>query len=154
MLLSLPAPIAALGLTSLLFQGVLGHGELTYFVPIAAGVLLVALGSDYNVFLVGRVWAEARTRPLPEAIVVGGAAASPAITAAGIVLAASFAAIALVPVQAFAELAFMVAVGLLIDAFIVRSLLVPAVIAIVGERSGWPGKALQAGRVSVPPPTA
>ncbi len=152
--LALPAPLAALGLTVAFFEGVLGHGELTYFVPIAAGVLLVALGSDYNVFLVGRIWAEARTRPLPEAIVAGAVAASPAITAAGVVLAVSFAAIALVPVLAFAELAFMVATGLLVDAFLVRTLLVPAVIALVGERSGWPGHALRGGRVSVPPPTA
>ena len=56
------APLAATGLTVAVFQGLLGHSELTYFVPIAAGVLLVALGSDYNVFLVGRIWAEAEAR--------------------------------------------------------------------------------------------
>ncbi len=152
MALALPAPLAALGVSVYVFEGLLGQPELTYFVPIAAGVLLVALGSDYNVFLVGRVWADARTRPLREAIVSGAAAASPAITAAGIVLAVSFAALALVPVQAFRELAFVVALGLLIDAFLVRTLLVPAVIAIVGVRSGWPGHALRSGRVSVPSP--
>lgn len=152
--LALPAPVAALGVTVLFFEGLLGQPELTYFVPIAAGVLLVALGSDYNVFLVGRIWSEARIRPLREAIVAGAAAASPAITAAGIVLAVSFGALAFVPVQAFRQLAFMVAVGLLIDAFLVRTLLVPAVIAIVGVRSGWPGRALRSGRVSVPAPPA
>ncbi len=151
-ILALPAPIAALGLSVLVFQGVLGQPELTYFVPIAAGVLLVALGSDYNVFLVGRIWAEARSRPFPEAIVAGASAASPAITAAGLVLAVSFGALAFVPVQAFRQLAFMVGVGLLIDAFLVRTLLVPAVITLVGVRSGWPGAALRSGRVSVPAP--
>ena len=125
-----------------LFQGLLGHSELTYFVPIAAGVLLVALGSDYNVFLVGRIWAEAESRPLREAIVVGGASAARAISAAGVVLAASFAATAIVPLQAFRELAFLLAAGLLIDAFLVRSVLVPAVIALAGYRSGWPGHRL------------
>ncbi len=150
--LALPAPLAALGLSVYVFEGLFGQPELTYFVPIAAEVLLIALGSDYNVFLVGRIWSEARTRPLPEAIVTGAAAASPAITAAGIVLAVSFAAIALVPVQAFRELAFTVAAGLLIDALLVRTLLVPAVISMVGVRSGWPGHALRAGRVSVPAP--
>ena len=136
-------PLAATGLTVAVFQGLLGHGELTYFVPIAAGVLLVALGSDYNIFLVGRIWAEAENRPLREAIVVGGAGAARAISAAGVVLAASFAATALVPLQAFRELAFLLAAGLLIDAFLVRSILVPAVIALVGPRSGWPGHRIQ-----------
>jgi putative drug exporter of the RND superfamily len=136
-------PLAATGLTVAVFQGLLGHGELTYFVPIAAGVLLVALGSDYNIFLVGRIWAEAETRPLREAIVIGGAGAARAISAAGIVLAASFAATVLVPLQAFRELAFLLAAGLLIDAFLVRSILVPAVIALAGPRSGWPGHRLK-----------
>lgn len=139
--IALLAPLAATGLTVAVFQGLLGQDELSYFVPIAGGVLLVALGSDYNVFLVGRIWAEARTRRLPEAIVVGGAGASRAISAAGLVLAASFAAIALVPILAFRELAFLVAAGLIIDAFLVRSVLVPGVIALVGERSAWPGRA-------------
>ncbi|HEV2753386.1 MAG TPA: MMPL family transporter, partial [Solirubrobacteraceae bacterium] len=89
------------------------------------------------------IWAEARRRPLNEAIVAAGAGASRAISAAGIVLAVSFAATAVVPVQVFRELAFLVGVGLLIDAFLVRSLLVPAVIALVGYRSGWPGTTLR-----------
>ncbi|MDQ3609285.1 MAG: MMPL family transporter [Actinomycetota bacterium] len=137
------SPVAATGLAVYFFTGILGHPELSYFVPIAAGVLLIALGSDYNVFLVGRIWAEARRRPLKEAIVMAGAGASRAISAAGIVLAASFAATALVPVQTFQELAFLVGVGLLIDAFLVRSVLVPAVIALVGYRSAWPGNSLR-----------
>jgi len=123
------SPLASTGLAVGLFEGLLGYGELTYFVPIVAGVLLVALGSDYNIFLAGRIWAEAAHRPLEEAIVVGGAGASRAISAAGVILAASFAAIALVPVRAFQELGFVLAAGLLIDAFLVRTLLAPAVIA-------------------------
>jgi len=137
------APLAATGLAVFFFQGILGNGELNYFVPLGAGVLLVALGSDYNVFLVGRIWAEARRRPLDEAIVAAGAGASRAISAAGIVLAVSFAATAVVPVQVFRELAFLVGVGLVIDAFLVRSVLVPALIALVGYRSGWPGTTLR-----------
>lgn len=144
-LIALLAPLAAIGLTTYVFQGLLGEPELTYYVPIAGGILLVALGSDYNIFLVGRVWTEARTRSLEDAIVRGGAGASRAISAAGLVLAASFAAIAVVPVRPFRELAVLVASGLLIDAFIVRTVLVPAAIAIVGERSGWPGGALDRG---------
>ena len=142
-LLAALAPAAALGLAVALFQGVLGHPEITHYVPIVATVLLVALGSDYNVFLAGRIWAEARRRPLREAIVAGGTGAAHAIAAAGIVLAASFAALALVPLGAFHELAFVLAAGLLIDAFLVRAVLAPAVIALVGERSAWPRRSLR-----------
>ena len=149
-------PLAALGLTVAFFRGVLGHDELTYYVPVAAGVLLVALGSDYNIFLVGRVWDEARRRPLDKAIVAAGAGAARAISAAGIVLALSFGAMGLVPIAAFRELAFVMAAGLLIDAFLVRTVLVPALIALVGYRSGWPGKRLRpliADRVRIPTTT-
>lgn len=139
-LLAALSPLAALGLAVALFQGILGHPELTYFVPIIAGVLLVSLGSDYNVFLAGRIWGEAQRRPLHEAIVAGGAGAAHAISAAGVVLAASFAALALVPLQTFQELSFVLAAGLLIDAFIVRTVLAPAVIALVGDLSRWPRK--------------
>jgi RND superfamily putative drug exporter len=137
------APLAAVGLAVALFQGVLGQGEISYYVPVAAGVLLVALGSDYNIFLVGRVWDEAQRRPLAEAITLAGAGAARAISAAGIVLAVSFGALALVPVSSFRELAFVMAVGLLIDAFVVRTILIPAVISLVGYRSGWPGHRLR-----------
>lgn len=144
------APLAATGLTVVLFEWILGSDGITFFVPIAAGVLLVSLGSDYNVFLVGRIWAEARDKPLVDAVVAGGISASRAIAAAALVLAASFAAIALVPVDAFRQLAFLVAVGLLIDGFLVRTVLVPAVIVLVGPASGWPGNALERALPSAP----
>jgi putative drug exporter of the RND superfamily len=153
-LLAALAPLAALGLAVVFFQGLLGEPELTYFVPLAAGVLLIALGSDYNIFLVGRIWSEAGQMPLREAIVAAGTGASHAISAAGLVLAASFAALALVPLAAFHQLAFVLSVGLLIDAFLVRSVLTPAVIALVGERSSWPSAHLAApGRTRLPRPT-
>ncbi len=136
-------PLAALGVGVAFFQGILGQAELTYYVPVAAGVLLVALGSDYNIFLVGRVWDEARRQPLEQAIVTAGTGAARAISAAGIVLALSFGAMALVPIEAFRELAFVMAAGLLIDAFLVRTVLVPAMISLVGYRSGWPGRRLR-----------
>lgn len=141
-LLAALGPLAALGLAVLFFQGVLGHPEITYFVPLAAGVLLIALGSDYNIYLVGRIWDEADHRPLREAIVAAGSGASHAISAAGLVLAASFAALALVPIESFHQLAFVLSTGLLIDAFIVRTVLTPAVITLFGERSSWPSQRL------------
>jgi RND superfamily putative drug exporter len=130
---------ATLGLTTYLFQGILGYDELTYYVPFAAAVLLVSLGSDYNVFVVGRVWEEARKRSLRDAIATAAPRASKTITVAGLALAASFALLAIVPLRAFAELGFALSVGVLLDAFVVRSLLVPALIALFGDVSWWPG---------------
>jgi RND superfamily putative drug exporter len=129
---------ATLGLTTYVFQGILGYHELTYYVPFAAAVLLVSLGSDYNVFVVGRVWEEARRRPLREAIATATPRASKAITVAGLALAASFALLAIVPLRAFRELAFALSVGVLLDAFVARSLLVPALISLFGDLSWWP----------------
>jgi RND superfamily putative drug exporter len=152
-LLAALGPLGALGLAVAFFQGVLGHPEITYFVPLAAGVLLVALGSDYNIFLVGRIWDAAERLPLREAIIAAGSGASHAISAAGWVLSASFAALALVPVEAFHQLAFVLAAGLLIDAFIVRTVLTPAVMSLVGERSSWPSRRLNTPqRTRVPGP--
>lgn len=138
-LASVLALSAALGTTVYVFR-LFGQDELTYFVPFAAAVLLVPLGSDYNVFLAGRIWSEARVRPIREAVMVGGSRAATAITIAGIVLALSFGLLAVVPLRAFRELAFAMFAGLLIDAFVVRTLLVPALIALVGEKSAWPSR--------------
>ncbi len=149
---------AALGLTVALFQGPLGQDGLVFYIPFAAGVLLVSLGSDYTIFSVGYVWDEARRRPLRQALAVAVPRSTRAITAAGMTLAASFALAALIPLAPFYELAFAMAAGVLIDAFVVRSVLVPALISVVGRASGWPGKRLVkpplglGGERNLPPP--
>jgi len=135
--------VATLGLTVWLFQIRLGHPGLTFFVPLAAGVLLVALGSDYNLFAVGHIWQEARSRSLRDAMLVALPRSSAAITTAGLALAASLGSLALVPLRQFSELAFALAVGILIDTYVVRTLLVPALLTVVGPVSGWPGHRLQ-----------
>jgi RND superfamily putative drug exporter len=133
---------AALGLTTWLFQGPLGTDGLIFYVPFAAAVLLISLGSDYNIFSVGYVWEEARRRPLRDAVAVAVPRSTRAINAAGVTLAVSFGFIALIPVVTFRQMAFALALGVLIDVFIVRSLLVPALISLFGRTSGWPGKRL------------
>jgi len=135
---------AAMGITVWVFQTWLGHGELTYYVPFAASVLLVALGSDYNVFITGRVWQEARGRPVREALAAVAPGAAGAIRTAGVTLALSFAILAIIQVRAFWEFAFAMATGILIETFIVRPLLVPALVALFGEAAGWPGNRLRA----------
>ncbi len=134
---------ASLGVTTYFFQDVLGHDDLTYYVPFAAAVLLVALGSDYNVFVAGRIWEEARWLRVREAIAVATPAAAKAVTVAGIALAASFALLWTVPLRSFHEFAFVMAVGVLIDTFIVRSMLVPALTSLFGETAWWPGRRLR-----------
>ena len=77
---------ATLGLTTFFFQDLLGRDEITYYVPFAAAVLLVALGSDYNVFVAGRIWEEAAWTRVPEALAVATPSAAKAITVAGLAL--------------------------------------------------------------------
>ncbi|HET9674942.1 MAG TPA: MMPL family transporter [Gaiellaceae bacterium] len=129
---------ASIGLTTLVFQGFLGHDELTYFVPFAVAVLLLSLGSDYNVFVVGRIWQTAEQMPLREAVATAAPRASRAIGVAGLALACSFAALALIDLRQFREFAFAMAVGVLLDAFVIRALLIPALISLVGDLSWWP----------------
>ncbi|WP_432494310.1 MMPL family transporter [Kineococcus auxinigenes] len=153
---SVLALTASLGLATWLFQDLLGHDGLTFYVPFAAAVLLVALGSDYNVFGVGTIWAQARTAPLREAVVRAVPQSSRAITAAAVTLALSFGLLALVPLRSFLELAVVMALGIVLDAIVVRSLLVPTLLVLVGPVSGWPGHALSrdAAARGTPPRTA
>jgi RND superfamily putative drug exporter len=130
---SLLVVAAALGLTVYVFQDLLGYGELAFFVPIASSILLLALGADYNVFLISRIWREAEDRELRPAIRSAGIRAGRAITVAGFILALSFAAVALIPIQGFREIAFALCVGLLLDTLVARTLLVPALVAIFGR---------------------
>jgi RND superfamily putative drug exporter len=128
---SVLALATAFGVTAWVFQGLLGHDDVTYYVPFAAAVLLLSLGSDYNVFVVGRIWQEARERPLRDAIGVAVPLASQTITVAGVTLAGSFALLALIPIRPMRELAFAMAIGILLDTFVVRSLLVPSLLALL-----------------------
>ncbi len=136
---SVLALLATLGVTVWIFQVKLGYGGLVYYVPFTVAVLLVSLGSDYNVFVVGRIWEEARRRALRDAVAIAGSQASRTITVAGVALAASFALLALIPLDQFREIAVAMAVGIIIDAIVVRSLLVPALVAFFGRAGRWPG---------------
>jgi RND superfamily putative drug exporter len=131
---SLLAVGTALGLTTWIMQDGLGHDDVTYYVPFAASVLLLSLGSDYNVFVVGRIWRSARDRPLREAIAVEAPRTSSTITTAGLTLAGSFALLAIIPLRPMRELALALALGILLDTFVVRSLLVPSLLALFRRR--------------------
>jgi RND superfamily putative drug exporter len=137
---------ASLGVFVVVFQGPLGYPDVTFFVPVTAGVLLVSLGADSSVFVMGRIWEESRSRDMAAAVEAALPRASRAVSIAAVTLAASFAVLALVPVQPFRELAFIMAVGVLIDAFVVRSFLLPALLVLAGPRAFWPHR--KAGRRS------
>jgi RND superfamily putative drug exporter len=138
---SVLALAGSFGLSALLLANGPGGAELIYYVPLVAAVLLVGVGSDYNVFIAGRIREEARRRRLREAIAVAAPSASKAITVAGITLASTFALLAIVPLRPFRELALLMTIGVLIDALIVRPVLVPALIAVAGRFAWWPGDA-------------
>ena len=141
---SVLALAASLGCLALLFQDRLGHDGVAFYVPFAASVLLLSLGSDYNIYGVGHVWTRARHTTLRQAIAERVPETSGAITAAGITLAASFGMLAVVPLRQFGELAFVMGLGVLIDALVVRSLLVPALLTLLGGFSAWPRRLGQA----------
>ena len=142
---SVLAVCAALGLTVLVFQDLLGQDGLTFYVPFAAAVLLVSLGSDYNIFAVGHIWQLAVRRPLRNAIRTAIPQSTRAITSAGTALAASFGLLALVPLTPFRELAFAMAVGILLDVLLVRTVLVPSLLTVIGPVSAWPSRRLRFG---------
>ena len=135
---SVLALAASLGCLALVFQDRLGGDGVAFYVPFAAAVLLLSLGSDYNIYGVGHVWTRARHTTLRQAIAERVPETSGAITAAGITLAASFGMLALVPLRQFRELAFVMGLGVLIDALVVRSVLVPALLTLLGRFSAWP----------------
>jgi putative drug exporter of the RND superfamily len=135
---SVLAIAATLGLTTWVFQDVLGGDGLTFYVPFAAAVLLMALGSDYNIFGIGPAWREARARPLREALALTLPQSARAIRIAGFTLAVSFGLLVLVPLRPFRELAFALSVGVLIDAFVVRSVVAPALLTVMESWNGSP----------------
>ena len=131
---------ATLGICTVLFQGILGQGGVVYYVPFALFLLLIALGSDYNIFIMAAIREEARQRPLREAVPAALARTGPTINAAGLALAASFILLTLIPLRDFFQIGVAVALGVLLDAFVIRTLLVPALVLLVGPKSFWPQK--------------
>ena len=135
---SAAALAATFGLTVYFFTDVVHASGLPYYVPVAFSVLLLSLGSDYNIFVVGRVWKEADRRPLQEAVAAAAPRAGRAITVAGVALALSFAMLAIIPITPFAVMAFAMGVGILLDTFLVRSVLVPTLVVVFGRVGRWP----------------
>ncbi|MDQ0709543.1 RND superfamily putative drug exporter [Arthrobacter woluwensis] len=131
---------AALGVSALVFNHVLHFPGADASVPLYGFVFLVALGIDYNIFLMSRVREEMKKHGSREGLLRGLKATGGVITSAGLVLAATFAALGVIPILFLAQIAFIVAFGVLLDTFVVRSLLVPAVSYELGRWIWWPSR--------------
>ena len=131
---------AALGLSALIFRHVLGFAGADSSLPLFVFVFLAALGIDYNIFLMTRVHEEAKQFGTKRGALIGLGATGGVITSAGLVLAGTFAVLATLPVVSFAEIGFAVALGVLLDTLIVRSVLVTALNLDIGRRMWWPSR--------------
>ncbi|NEC29238.1 MMPL family transporter [Streptomyces sp. SID8111] len=137
--------LATLGVAVLVFEHLLGISGMDASVPLYGFVFLVALGVDYNIFLMSRVREEARTLGPRQGVLRGLTTTGGVITSAGVVLAATFAALMVIPLVFLVQLAFIVAFGVLLDTLVVRSLLVPALVIDIGPRAWWPSSLARGG---------
>jgi RND superfamily putative drug exporter len=131
---------AALGTGIFFFEHVFGFAGVDPSLPLLSFVFLVALGIDYNIFLMARVREETLTHGTRQGMLRGLAVTGAVITSAGIVLAGTFSALAVLPLVFLTEIGFIIAFGVLLDTFLVRSVLVPALAFDIGPRIWWPSR--------------
>ncbi|NYF99395.1 MMPL family transporter [Janibacter cremeus] len=138
--LNAASALAALGLGAWLDEHLLGHPALDVQVPLVAFLFLVALGIDYTIFLMHRARAESAEHGTREGVARAVARTGAVITSAGIVLAAVFAALGVLPLVVLGQLGLIVGLGVLLDTLIVRTVIVPAATALIGDRFWWPSR--------------
>jgi RND superfamily putative drug exporter len=137
---------ATLGATALLFQEGLGRPGLSFIIPIILYLFVTAIGTDYNILITARLREEIRDgRPPREAAALAVEHAGPSVAAAAVILAGTFASLLISGVPFFVEIGFAVTLGIVLVAFVVSILLVPAVTALVGGAAWWPGRRVRTG---------
>jgi putative drug exporter of the RND superfamily len=136
-----------LGISILFIRYVVGDAGFDSSIPIFAFIFLVALGIDYTIFLMARVREEARRHGTREGMLRALSATGPVITSAGVILAGTFSVLMTLPVSFTFDLGFMVALGILLDTFIVRTIMVPAAVEVIGDKIWWPSTARAGGRL-------
>jgi RND superfamily putative drug exporter len=134
---------ATLGITAWIFTDIMKQGGMIYMLPIFIFIVLVALGADYNIFLVSRIREEAHQRPLKEAVSHAIANTGGVITSCGIILAGTFATLMASPLQMVMQIGAAITIGVIIDTFVVRALLVPAIASLIGRWNWWPSRLQQ-----------
>ncbi|AWE08994.1 hypothetical protein DCE79_17330 [Lysinibacillus sp. 2017] len=135
---------SALGAGWLIIHYGLGHEAMASAIPLYSFVFIIALGNDYNIFMISDIWKN-RKRGIPhkQAISKGIASTGAVITSAGLILAGTFLVLASLPIRLLVQFGIVTAVGVLLDTFVVRPLLVPALITVFGKWSYWPNKKLK-----------
>jgi putative drug exporter of the RND superfamily len=131
---------ATLGIATWLFFDVLHHDSMIYMLPIFVFVILVAVGADYNIFLVTRIREESQHKPLKEAIRDAVSNTGGVITSCGLILAGTFATLTTAPLQMVFQVGAAIGIGVLIDTFLVRALLIPSIATLLGRWNWWPSK--------------
>ncbi|OWR31701.1 hypothetical protein CDO73_04245 [Saccharibacillus sp. O23] len=131
---------SALGLGWLILHYVLGQDAVQGAIPLYAFVFLVALGEDYNIFMISSIWSKSRRLPLKQAIREGVGETGTVITSAGVILAGTFAVLATLPIQVLVQFGVVTALGVLLDTFIVRPFLVPSITRLLGGAAFWPAR--------------
>jgi RND superfamily putative drug exporter len=132
--------LSALGVGGWASVHLLGMPALDYTTPLFAFLFLVALGVDYTIFLVTRAREEATAHGTRDGVVRAVSATGPVITSAGIVMAAVFCVLAVLPLIVLTQLGVIVGLGILLDTFVVRTVLIPALFTVIGPRIWWPAK--------------
>ena len=133
---------AAMGISIFIFEQFFGYTAMSYRIPVYSFIFLVALGVDYNIMLISRIKEEAKTQPIKKAIELGLAKTGGVISSAGLILAATFAVLMTQPILELFMFGFVVAVGVLIDTFLVRTILVPAIMVKLDDKALWPVKVI------------
>ena len=132
--------VAALGVSVLVFKYIFGHDGMAFDSIPFIFVFLIALGADYNIYIMSRVREETRTRGLAEGTRYAITRTGGVITSAGIILAGTFSVLTTFPLLDLFQLGFTVMLGILIDTFVVRAIMVPAIVMKLGEFNWWPSK--------------
>lgn len=131
---------SALGLGWIIIHYLLGADAIQGAIPLYSFVFLVALGEDYNIFMISNIWKKRKVMPLKQAISEGVNETGSVITSAGLILAGTFAVLASLPIQVLVQFGIITAIGVLLDTFVVRPFLVPAITVLFGRWAFWPGK--------------
>jgi RND superfamily putative drug exporter len=131
---------AALGLGWIILHYFMGVDAIQGAIPLYAFVFLIALGEDYNIFMISSIWQKRKIMPLKQAIKEGVSETGGVITSAGLILAATFSVLATLPIQVLVQFGLITAIGVLMDTFIVRPFLVPAITTLLGKKAFWPAK--------------
>ena len=148
--------LAALGVSTLVFIDIAGDSGLTFILPFLMFIFLLALGEDYNILVMTRIREEAGTLPLKQAVVRAVGRTGSTVTSAGLVLAGTFGVLAVVAGSSASgsqvrAIGFGLAIGILMDTFVVRTLLVPATVTLLGRWNWWPARMSQHREHDQPP---